>query len=83
MLAHAEIVFLRVPDTRRAAALQAAIAALPGVVDCRLREFERGRLVLDVDHTLDAALSDRVRALPDFDLRLTSARDGRLELQFL
>lgn len=81
--ATAELVFLRVPDSRYAIALHAAIAALPGVSACNLREFERGRLVLDVEHTLGAALPDRVRALPDFDLRLTSARAGHIEFQAL
>ncbi|HZS01066.1 MAG TPA: hypothetical protein VFE37_20280 [Chloroflexota bacterium] len=79
----AEIVFLRVPDTRRAMALEAAVGALPGVTSCRLREFERGRLVLDVEHEPGTALADRVRGLADFDLRLTTARDGHLEFQVL
>jgi hypothetical protein len=78
-----EVVFLRVPDTRRAIALEAAVLTIPGVSACRLREFERGRLVLDVEHELGAALADRVRGLADFDLRLTSARDGHLEFQVL
>jgi hypothetical protein len=77
------VVFLRVPDTRRAIALQAAVAALSGVAACRLREFERGRLVLEVEHELGPALADRVRGLADFDLRLTTARDGHLEFQVL
>jgi hypothetical protein len=79
----AEIVFLRVPDTRRAIGLEAAVGGLQGVSVCRLREFERGRLVLDVEHELGPALADRVRALADFDLRLTTARDNHLEFQIL
>jgi hypothetical protein len=79
----AEVVFLRVPDTRRAIALEAAVGAIPGVTACHLREFERGRLVLDVEHQLGQALADRVRGLADFDLRLTTARDGHLEFQVL
>ncbi|HZU04536.1 MAG TPA: hypothetical protein VFB73_01040 [Chloroflexota bacterium] len=78
-----EVAIRRVPDTRRAAALQAAIAALPGVTHCRLREFARGRLILNVEHHLGRALADRLRTLPAFDLRLISARDGSLELQLL
>jgi F-type H+-transporting ATPase subunit b len=81
--AQTEVVILRVPDARRAAALQAAIAALPGVRSCRLREFARGRLILDVEHHLGHALADRLRTLPAFDLRLISARDRSLELQLL
>jgi len=79
----AEVVFLRVPDTRRAIALEAAVRGIPGVTSCRLREFERGRLVLDVEHELGSALADRVRGLADFDLRLTTARDHHLEFQVL
>ena len=78
-----EVVFLRVPDTRRAIALQAAVAGIAGVTACHLREFERGRLVLDVETELGQALADRVRGLSDFDLRVTTARDGHLELQVL
>jgi hypothetical protein len=81
--AGAEVVFLRVPDTRRAIALEAAVGGIPGVTACRLREFERGRLVLDVEHALGAALADRVRGLADFDLRLTTAREGHIEFQVL
>jgi hypothetical protein len=47
------------------------------------REVERGRLVLEVEHELGPALADRVRGLADFDLRLTTARDGHLEFQVL
>jgi hypothetical protein len=72
-----------VPDTRRAIGLEAAVGGLQGVSVCRLREFERGRLVLDVEHELGPALADRVRALADFDLRLTTARDNHLEFQVL
>jgi hypothetical protein len=79
----AVVVFLRVPDTRRDIALQAAVAALSGVAACRLRKFELGRLVLEVEHELGPALADRVRGLSDFDLRLTTARDGHLEFQVL
>jgi len=78
-----EVVLLRVPDTRHAIALHAAVAALAGVRTCNLREFERGRLVLDVEHEPGAPLADRVRALNDFDIRLTSARDEHLEFQVL
>jgi hypothetical protein len=79
----AEVVFLRVPTTRQAGALHGAVSALPGVTSCRLREFECGRLVLDVDHGLGSRLVDRLRGLPEFDLRLVRARGDHLELQML
>jgi hypothetical protein len=72
-----------VPDTRCAIALQAAVAGIQAVNACHLREFERGRLVLDVETELGPALADRVRGLSDFDPRVTTARDGHLKLQVL
>lgn len=78
-----EVVFLRVPDARTAATLEAAVRGIAGVRACTLREFERGRLVLDVEHGPGLALSEAIRALDDVDVRLTSARERRVEFQWL
>ncbi|HLI25636.1 MAG TPA: hypothetical protein VKZ60_01110 [Chloroflexota bacterium] len=82
-VASTEVVFLRVPDARTAATVEAAIRGLAGVRACTLREFERGRLVLDVEHVAGLALSEDIRALESIDVRLTSAREHRLEFQWL
>lgn len=78
-----EVVFLRVPDARTAATLEAAVRGIAGVRACTLREFERGRLVLDVEHGPGVALSEAIRVLDDVDVRLTSARERRIEFQWL
>jgi hypothetical protein len=74
---------LRVPNARTAQVLYQAVAALPTVGACSLREFGAGRLVLEVTPHAGAVLANDLRRLAAVDLRQVSGRSDALVFQLV
>lgn len=70
------------PSFARALELQRGIQRTPGVRHVQALQFERGTLVLAVEHDASVDLAEAVQALPNVQLEARGANGDRLEFAF-
>jgi hypothetical protein len=77
-----EISVAGTPSFARALELQRGIQRTAGVRHVQALQFEHGTLVLAVEHEPGIDLAEAVTGLPNVELVLVGAREGRLDLAF-
>jgi hypothetical protein len=77
-----EVAVSGTPSFARALELQRGIQRTPGVRHVQALQFERGTLVLAVEHDASVDLTEAVRALPNIQLEMTGQSADRLEFAF-
>jgi outer membrane biosynthesis protein TonB len=77
-----EVAVSGTPSFARALELQRGIQRTPGVRHVQALQFERGTLVLAVEHDAGVDLAEAVRGLPNVQLELRGQTGERLEFAF-
>jgi cell division septum initiation protein DivIVA len=70
------------PNLGRALEVQRSIQRAPGVRDVRALQFERGVLVLNVEHDSNLDIASEIRSLPSVALEEVSHHDDLIEFRF-